>query len=108
MTDKQQKYTTLNSCLTISSGDSDDDTDVIEVESNFLGVEELQDLLERHIKAANTLEHFKTHIDAFEPEQRGEMARILAETEYFRKEATLKDLIKIVERLEQTVEHYRQ
>lgn len=84
------------------------DEDIIEVESNFMTVEEIMSLLERYTELRDELQKYMEHIDDFTAEQRGEMARVLAETDYFKKDCTLRDLIQIVTRLDQNAEHYSQ
>lgn len=84
------------------------DDDVIEVESNFVTAEEVMCLLDRYVELREELNKFMEHIDDFTVEQRGEMARVLAETEYLKKDCTLRDIVQIIERLDQVVEHYSQ
>jgi hypothetical protein len=68
-----------------------------------LSVKELCDIYDRLVELREELESWLLRIDDCTIKQRGEIARVLAETEYFKKTTTIKDLLHAIVELDNAI-----
>jgi hypothetical protein len=82
------------------------DADVIEVDSKYIDLDELAEVLDTIKIRRRYLEHLLTRVDDYEPEQRGHIACVLTETEYLKKDSTIQQLLGVADKLEITIQFF--